>query len=93
MSLLLEDKTEYRSLAWVRSEWHRLTSWGLMYAVSFVLDRFVEDREKFSEITEDVLDDDNNDSLVVEVLNQSGSDIWMAIQSLLETIVEANTKK
>ena len=90
MSLLLGDQTEQRSLSWVTSEWHRLNSWGLMYAVSFVLDRFVEDREKFSEIAEDVLDIENNDSLVVELLNKSGNDIWIAVQTVLDAIVEAN---
>ena len=53
----------------------------------------MEDREKFSEIAEDVLDIENNDSLVVELLNKSGNDIWIAVQTLLDAIVVANDRQ
>ena len=42
----------------------------------------MEDREKFGEMMEDVLDDENNDRLVVELLDKSGSDIWMAVHTI-----------
>merc|ERR1711915_736486 len=75
---------------WVSNEWDRLTLFGLMFAVDWILPRFVESKEIFNEITGDVLEKD--EQKVVELFHKSGSDIWKALQIVMD-IIETGSRK
>ena len=75
---------------WVAQEWDRLTLFGLMFAVDWILPRFVENKEIFNQVTEDILQ--NDEPKVVELFDKSGSEIWKALQIVMDIIETRSTK-
>ena len=52
----------------------------MLNAVSFLLDKLISNREKFREITEEMLAEIYDK--VVEILNQSGDKIWHGLNGM-----------
>ena len=55
--------------------------------------RFVENKEEFNKITEEMLNENKAeiDERIVQMLDRSGSNIWDAVQMMLEFVSEAQT--
>ena len=85
-SLGVPGKHPPSSLSWLTSQCSRLSLWGLMYG-QMVLPRFVEDNETFGRI-DLALKGENNGEEIVNIINESGSNIWWAIQLLIDMINE-----
>ena len=85
-SLGLSEDHEVFSTSWLSSEYKRLALWGLMYGVVCILPRFVENNDIFSKV-ETALEEDNAGE-VVNIVNDSGSDMWWAVQLLFDLIIE-----
>ena len=52
--------------------------------------RFVENKEEFNKITEEMLNENKAeiDERIVQMLDRSGSSIWDAVQMMLEFVSE-----
>ena len=56
--------------------------------------RFVENKEEFNKITEEMLNENKaeiDEERIVQMLDRSGSNIWDAVQMMLEFVSEAQT--
>ena len=86
-SLGISQDQNVFSSSWLRSEYRRLAAWGLMYGMACTLPRFVENNNVFSKVDTALAEDNTGE--VVNIVNDSGSNIWWAIQLLLDMVVEA----
>ena len=85
-SLGLSEAGEVFSVSWLTSEYKRLAPWGLMYGLVCVLPRFVENNDIFSKV--DTALEEDKAGEIVNIVNDSGSNMWWAIQLLLDIIIE-----
>ena len=85
-SLGLSEAGHVFSTSWLRSEYERLAPWGLMYGLVCVLPRFVENNNIFSQVDTALAED--NAGEIVNIINDSGPNMWWAIQLLLDIIIE-----
>ena len=53
--------------------------------------RFVQNREEYDKITEEMLNENSTDSdeRIVQILDKSGPNIWEAVEIMLEFVSEA----
>ena len=85
-SLGLSEAGEVFSVSWLMSEYKRLAPWGLMYGLVCVLPRFVENNNIFSKV--DTALEEDKAGEIVNIVNDSGPNMWWAIQLLLDIIIE-----
>ena len=85
-SLGLSEAGHVFSTSWLRSEYERLAPWGLMYGLVCILPRFVENNNIFSQVDTALAED--NAGEIVNIVNDSGPNMWWAIQLLLDIIIE-----
>ena len=85
-SLGLSEDQDVFSTSWLSSEFERLAPWGLMYGMVCILPRFVENNHIFSKV--DTALEEDNAGEVVNIVNDSGSNMWWAIQLLFDVIIE-----
>ena len=85
-SLGLSEAGEVFSVSWLTSEYKRLAPWGLMYGLVCVLPRFVENNDIFSKV--DTALEEDKAGEIVNIVNDSGPNMWWAIQLLLDIIIE-----
>ena len=85
-SLGLSEAGDVFSVSWLMSEYKRLAPWGLMYGLVCVLPRFVENNNIFSQV--DTALAEENAGEIVNIVHDSGPNMWWAIQLLLDIIIE-----
>ena len=85
-SLGLSEAGDVFSVSWLTSEYKRLAPWGLMYGLVCVLPRFVENNNIFSKV--DTALEEDKAGEIVNIVNDSGPNMWWAIQLLLDIIIE-----
>ena len=58
---------------------------------SEIMFRFVQNREEYDKITEEMLNENSADSdeRIVQILHKSGQNIWQAVEIMLEFVSEA----
>ena len=85
-SLGLSEAQDVFSTSWLLSEYKRLAPWGLMYGLVCILPRFVENNNIFSKLDAALAEEKAGE--VVSIVNDSGSNMWWAVQLLLDMIIE-----
>ena len=83
------DGVDVCSETWVMAECERLVLWGVMFGVSFILPRFVQNEDMFNKIDDRMLDSDDSDENVIDTLDKSGDDIWFAVKTVMDIIDES----
>ena len=104
---LAGSDVKYCSVEFLRKEMQRLSLWGAMFAVDFIIERlikmkslllpepefmfrFVQNREEYNKITQEMLNENTPDSdeRIVQILHKSGPNIWEAVDIMLEFVAE-----
>ena len=71
-------------------EYKRLSPWGLLLGIDWILYRFITDQESFAGVEKELLvePEKRDTERIVECLDKSGPKIWWAIQVLFDLISE-----
>ena len=90
MMLGEEDSLEVCNEDWVMSEIKRMSLFGVMFGIDFILPRFVEDDQAFNSVTDEDLENQDCDSVnkTIQIVDKSGADIWWAIQIMFDIVNE-----
>lgn len=85
-----KNDVKYCTVAFLMKEMQRLRLWGAMFAIDFIIERFVQNREEYDKITEEMLNENSADSdeRIVQILDKSGPNIWEAVEIMLEFVSE-----
>ena len=85
-----KTNVKYCTVEFLRGEMQRLRLWGAMFAIDFIIERFVQNKEEFNKITESMLIENTADAdeRIVQILHKSGQNIWEAVDIMLEHVAE-----
>ena len=90
-----KTNVKYCTVEFLREEMQRLRLWGAMFAINFIIERFVQNKEEFDKITESMLIENTADAdeRIVQILHKSGQNIWEAVDIMLEHVAETQMLK
>ena len=86
----LNSAQEHLKRGDILKEYKRVSPWGLLMGVDWILYRFVVDQDSFAEVEKQLkIDASKRDNgVIVEYLQKSGPKIWLVIQIIFDLIGE-----
>lgn len=85
-----ENSLEVCSEDWVMSEIKRLSLFGVMFGIDFILPRFLDNDQAFNSLTEGDLESQDYESVkkTIQIIDKSGANIWWALQTIFDIVNE-----